>query len=265
MACQRKTKIMPRTKISRCLHLAALLLAATSLSACGNTFDRLAHVGQQPAVNPVQNPAERQGPVTMPMPTPSTAERQANSLWRPGSRAFLKDQRASQVGDIITVVMTFAGEGGSLAGTNSRTRGNTETTGATNLLGYESSIWNRLPGTQGTITPSTLLGLNGTTSQTGAGTTTRTDAVTSRVAAVVTQVLPNGNLVIQGSSEMRLNYETRQVGVAGVIRPSDIDRLNQINYDRIAEARFAYGGRGQINDMLQPRWGNQVLDVIFPF
>ena len=156
-------------------------------------------------------------------------------------------------------------EGGSLAGTNTRTRTNGETTGATNLLGYENTLWNRLPGTQGTITPNALLGLSGTTNQVGTGTTTRTDTVTSRVAAVVTQVLPNGNLVIQGSSEMRLNYETRQVGVAGVIRPSDIDRLNQINYDRIAEARFAYGGRGHINDMLQPRWGNQLLDVLFPF
>jgi flagellar L-ring protein FlgH len=255
---------MTRTKISR-LHLAALLVAATSLTACGSTVDRLTRVGQKPEVNPIENPAERQAPVTMPMPTPNSAERHANSLWRPGSRAFLKDQRASQVGDIITVVMSFTGEGGSLAGTNSRTRGNTETTGATNLLGYENNLWGRLPGAQGAVTPATLLGLSGTTSQTGAGTTTRTDTVTSRVAAVVTQVLPNGNLVIQGSSEMRLNYETRQVGVAGVIRPSDIDRLNQIAYDRIAEARFAYGGRGQINDMLQPRWGNQVLDVLFPF
>jgi flagellar L-ring protein FlgH len=247
------------------LRLAALLVAATSLTACGSTIDRLSSVGQKPAVNPIENPAERQGPVTMPMPTPNSAERHANSLWRPGSRAFLKDQRASQVGDIITVVMSFTGEGGSLAGTNSRVRNNTETTGATNLLGYENTLWNRLPGAQGTVTPATLLGLNGTTNQGGSGTTTRTDTVTSRVAAVVTQVLPNGNLVIQGSSEMRLNYETRQVGVAGVIRPSDIDRLNQINYDRIAEARFAYGGRGQINDMLQPRWGNQLLDVLFPF
>ena len=89
--------------------------------------------------------------------------------------------------------------------------------------------------------------------------------MTSRVAATVTQVLPNGNLVIQGSTEMRLNYENRVVQVAGVIRPTDIDRLNQINYDRIAEARFAYGGRGQINDMLQPRWGSQILDILYPF
>ena len=249
----------------RRLHLVALLFAATSLTACGSTLDRLAHVGQKPEVNPVQNPAERQAPVTMPMPAPNTAERQANSLWRPGSRAFLKDQRASQVGDILTVVMTFSGEGGSLAGTNSRTRANTETDGTTNLLGFENSIWQRIPGVQGTITPATLLGLNGTTTQTGGGTTTRTDTVTSRLAATVTQVLPNGNLVIQGSTEMRMNYETRLVQVAGVIRPTDIDRLNQINYDRIAEARFAYGGRGQINDMMQPRWGSQLLDILYPF
>lgn len=256
---------MPSLKASRAVRLVAALVAATSLTACGNTLDRLTNVGAKPEVGPVQNPMERQAPVTMPMPTPNTAERQANSLWRPGSRAFLKDQRASQVGDILTVVMTFNGEGGSLAGANTRTRANTETDGATNLLGYENTIWQRLPGVQGTITPATLLGLNGTTNQQGGGTTTRTDTVTSRLAATVTQVLPNGNLVIQGSTEMRLNYETRLVQVAGVIRPTDIDRLNQINYDRIAEARFAYGGRGQVNDMLQPRWGSQLLDIIYPF
>ena len=256
---------MPRSTASRSLRLVALLVAATSLTACGSTLDRLANVGQKPAVGPVQNPAERQTPVTMPMPTPNTAERQANSLWRPGSRAFLKDQRASQVGDILTVVMTFTGEGGSLAGTNTRTRTTAETDGANNLLGFENTLWQRLPGAQGTITPATLLGLNGSTNQVGNGTTTRTDTVTSRLAATVTQVLPNGNLVIQGSTEMRLNYETRLVQVAGVIRPTDIDRLNQINYDRIAEARFAYGGRGHVNDMLQPRWGSQLLDILYPF
>ncbi len=256
---------MTRTKNFHRLHLAALLLAATSLSACGNTFERLTHVGQEPAVSPVTNPAERQPAVTMPMPTPNTAERQANSLWRPGSRAFLKDQRASQVGDIITVVMTFAGEGGSLAGTNARVRGNTETTGATNLLGYENTLWNRLPGTQGTVTPATLLGLSGTTNQTGSGTTTRTDTVTSRLAAVVTQVLPNGNLVIEGRQEIRVNFEVRELIVAGVVRPEDIESDNTIASSKIAQARIAYGGRGQITDVQQPRYGQQVLDVLLPF
>ena len=129
----------------RRLHLVALLFAATSLTACGSTLDRLAHVGQKPAVGPVQNPAERQAPVTMPMPTPNTAERQANSLWRPGSRAFLKDQRASQVGDILTVVMTFSGEGGSLAGTNSRTRANTETDRKSTRLNSSHVSESRMP------------------------------------------------------------------------------------------------------------------------
>jgi len=256
---------MPRSTTCRSLRLVALLVAATSLSACGSTLDRMMNIGSRPTFNPVQNPAERQAQVSMPMPAPNTAERQANSLWRPGSRAFLKDQRASQVGDILTVVMTFSGEGGSLAGTNSRTRTTSESDGTTALLGFENTLWNRLPGPQGTITPASLLSLSGSTNQAGTGTTTRTDTMTSRVAATVTQVLPNGNLVIQGSTEMRLNYENRVVQVAGVIRPTDIDRLNQINYDRIAEARFAYGGRGQINDMLQPRWGSQILDILYPF
>jgi flagellar L-ring protein precursor FlgH len=245
------------------IRVGVLLLVASTLAAC-NTFTRLSQVGQEPPLSKIQNPATVQPTVTMPMPTPIPIERQANSLWRSGARAFFKDQRANQIGDILTVTINIA-DTATISNSTSRTRNNAETANAPNLLGYER-IWERLPGANSTtLDPANLINLGSTTNSTGTGEINRTDTVTLRVAAVVTQVLPNGNLVVQGSQEVRVNYETRVLQIAGVIRPQDIRSDNQIPYDRIAEARIAYGGRGQISDVQQPRWGQQIYDVIFPF
>jgi len=258
---------MPRHPSRPLMRLAAVLLMATSLSACGNLFNRLSQIGEEPKVTPVQNPAERQPPVTMPMPAPVPLQQGANSLWRPGARAFLKDGRASQVGDILTVILdtSLTKDSVSISNETTEVRKNTDTAGTTHLLGYETTIWNKLPGAQGAVTPATLLDVSGQRSIDGKGTIARTDTVTTALAAVVTQVLPNGNLVIQGSQEIRVNFETRIVMVGGVIRQADIKSDNTITHDKIAEARFVYGGRGQITDVQQPRWGSQVLDILFPF
>lgn len=261
---------MIRSRTPALLRLAAALLMTTSLCACGNTFSRLSQIGEPPKVSPVENPAARQPPVTMPMPAPVTLAQNANSLWRPGARAFLKDGRASQVGDIVTIVLNSA-DTVNMSNNTVRKRTTTDSVNSKNLLGYENAngvaggIWNKLPGAQGIIDPSNLLNYGGSTDEEGTGTIQRTDTVALRVAAVVTQVLPNGNLVVQGSQEIRVNFETRVVQVGGVIRQSDIASDNTITHDKIAEARFIYGGRGQLTDVQQPRWGTQLLDVLFPF
>ena len=237
---------------------------AIAPGACTGTLDRLAQVGDQPTLTRIQNPQAVPGyqPVSMPMPPPLPNDRGSNSLWRPGARAFFKDQRANQVGDIVTVLITMS-ENASLSNTTERTRTNSESAAMPKLLGYEGKELRKvLPEA---LDPTNLIDLNSDSGSKGTGTITRSEALTLRVAAIITQVLPNGNLVLQGHQEVRVNFEARVLDLSGVIRPQDIAAANTITYDKIAEARIGYGGRGQITDVQQPRYGQQALDILFPF
>ena len=241
---------------------AVLVLLAVTLAGC-NALTRLSQIGDEPPLNKVENPAvlyENQ-PVTMPMPPPEVIVRQANSLWRPGSRAFLKDQRASEVGDILTVVIAID-DGAQISNTTERSRTSAENSSASALAGYEASLSAVLPTA---IDPTNLIDLDSTSNTQGSGSVNRDESIDLRVAALVTQVLPNGNLVIAGRQEVRVNFEVRELQVVGMIRPEDITSTNTISYDQIAEARIAYGGRGQISDVQQARYGQQIFDIIWPF
>jgi len=237
-------------------------VALAGLAGC-NALDRLSEVGQAPRLSAIENPAKLEGerPVSMPMPAPEVMERTANSLWRPGSRAFLKDQRANQVGDILTVVIKIEDKA-TISNTTKRSRTNAENANASSFLGYEQSLGQILPEA---VDPTNLVDLGSDSNSEGAGSVKRGEAINLRVAALVTQVLPNGNLVIAGRQEVRVNYEVRELQVAGLIRPEDVTSTNTISYDQIAEARISYGGRGQISDVQQPRYGQQVYDIIWPF
>lgn len=240
-----------------------LLAAATfSLSAC-NAFSRLSQVGEAPPLTAIQNPTQAPGyrPVSLPMPQATPYTRQENSLWRPGARAFFKDQRASQVGDILTVSISI-NDKALLDNSTSRGRTTKENSAVPNLFGFENQLQKILPHK---ADPANLVNVTGSTDNEGTGKIARDETVNTTMAAVVTQVLPNGNLVIHGHQEVRVNFELRDLQLSGIIRREDIDSTNTITQDKIAEARFSYGGRGQITDVQQPRYGTQVLDIISPF
>jgi flagellar L-ring protein FlgH len=239
------------------------LLGALALGGCANTIERLSQVGKAPDLSPIENPVAGAGyqPVTLPMPAVEPEIYPANSLWRQGARSFFKDQRARTTGDVVTVQVTIADEA-TLRSESRQTRDNTDNFSASHFFGLESELSNIFPDA---VDPNNLVDLESDMAHGGRGNTARTEEIKLNVAAVVTQVLPNGNLVIQGRQEVRVNFEVRELYVAGVARPVDITPDNQIRHDQIAELRVAYGGRGQITDVQQPRYGAQVLDVILPY
>jgi flagellar L-ring protein FlgH len=240
----------------------ALTLTATLLGACG-AADRLARIGQAPALSNIEDPTAQPGykPVRLPMPSPQFAAHSSNSLWRQGSRAFFKDQRARQVGDLVTVKVRVT-DRAELQNQTQRSRSGRDSMGVPNFFGVESNLPQILPNA---VDPGALVGTNSNTQTQGSGSVRRSEQLSTSVATIVTQVLPNGNLVIEGKQEMRINFEVRELIVAGVVRPEDIESDNTIDSTKIAQARIAYGGRGQITDVQQPRYGQQALDVLLPF
>jgi flagellar L-ring protein precursor FlgH len=245
------------------LQTTITLIACLAAAGC-TTVDRLNAVGQAPALTPIIDPRDRDGDrmVTMPMPRQETQLRQANSLWASGARSFFKDQRASKIGDIVTVMIDISDKA-ELSNQTTRTRTSEEAANITNLLGLENTIAQKLL-PEG-FSPEAALDLGADSTATGQGSVNRKEKVELTVAAVVTQILPNGNLVIQGHQEVRINFELRELSVSGIVRPEDISFMNEIKHSQIAEARIAYGGRGQLTDVQQPRYGQQIVDILFPF
>ena len=245
-------------KVLRTMGLA--LLTSSALSGCA-ALDRLKNIGEQPRLSAIENPTAVPGykPVQMPMPAAQPASYNPNSLWRSGARAFFKDQRAHQIGDILTVQVNITDKA-IIANETQRSRSNTEDSGITDFLGSKT-----IPDPAKALLPGRILTADSTASSDGKGSVNRSEALQTNVAAVVTQVLPNGNLVVEGKQEIRVNFEVRELVVAGIVRPEDIQSDNTIDSSKIAQARIAYGGRGQITDVQQPRYGQQVLDVILPF
>lgn len=257
--CRRATRPQRRPAWSAAL---ALMLAGTMLSGC-NLFTRLSEVGGGPKTSTIDNPTTRPGyqPVNLPMPAPQAAEINPNSLWRSGAKVFFKDHRAKAVGDIMTVKLSI-NDSGKLDNKTERQRGDSETASVPNLLGLEAEYKQFLP--QG-IDATKMLSFSNNHKTSGDGGIDRSEAVTLTFAAVVTQILPNGSLVVIGRQELLVNQEMRELLVTGVIRPEDIESDNTISHEKIAEMRVAYGGRGTLSGLQAPRWGAQVWDILFPF
>jgi len=253
-----------KRKIARnAMRLAALSLVAAALAGC-NLLTRMSEVGGEgPKLSTIVNPMARPDyrPVSLPMPAPLVAEDNPNSLWRAGAKAFFKDHRAKDIGDIVTVKLALA-DSAKLENKTERDRDDSENTSVSSLLGLEAELAKKLPQA---VNPASLIDFANRHSTSGDGEIDRKETINLTFAAVVTQILPNGSLVIVGRQEIRVNAELRELMVTGVVRPSDIESDNTISHEKIAEMRVAYGGRGTLSQIQQPRWGTQIWDIIFPF
>jgi flagellar L-ring protein precursor FlgH len=252
---------MAMLNASRILALSSAFAFATLTGGC-SSLERLRLIGEPPALASIDNPQTHAGykPVQMPMPAPQPAVYNPNSLWRSGTRAFFKDQRAHQIGDILTVTVNITDKA-AIENETQRSRTNKEDSGVTDYIGSKTLGASAAKA----ILPGRILTADSNASSEGKGSVNRQEALQTNVDAVVTQVLPNGNLVVEGKQEVRVNFEIRELIVAGIVRPEDIQSDNTIDSSKIAEARIAYGGRGQLTDVQQPRYGQQVLDVLLPF
>lgn len=244
-------------------RIMTVVITAGLLSGCG-TVGRLRDVGRPPRMSPAQDVVS---PVIEPSignegwahraatadGHPATPEEAANaSLFRTGAGAFFHDQRASRKGDVLTVRIRIADKA-VLDNSTIRSRSGSETAGLPSILGLL------------TKDTSKLIDGSSESKSSGAGNTARSEQIDTTIAAIVTDVLPNGNLIVQGRQEVRVNFELRELLVSGIVRPQDISRDNSILNTQLAEARISYGGRGQLTNAQQQRWGQQIYDALFPF
>lgn len=249
----------------------SLILVLPLVSGCG-AAGRLSNVGKTPRFTPQEELAVANAERSIARPdvidgldtqysTQQRPQASSASLFRDSAGGLFRDQRARAVGDIVTIKINVR-DRASVDNSTSRSRSGSERAGLASLFGLERPLSRLLPGNPDTAD---LVDTNSQSLSSGTGTTERSETINMTMAAVVTDVLPNGNLIIRGRQEIRVNFELRELIVTGILRPQDIERDNSIRHSQIAEARISYGGRGQLTDVQQARWGQQIYDALFPF
>jgi flagellar L-ring protein precursor FlgH len=264
---------MTKADLMRTLALLALAAGAAgcastpefaddALAAPGAVYNAAQRALGPPQLAPVETPEYLTGggERTMPQPTPTAYERGApNSLWRTGSTSFFDDQRATRIGDILTVNIEIDDKA-EISNSSDRTREASTSAGLTNFFGLEDAIGDALG-----IDPANMVTADAESEHRGEGAINREEKIELTVAAVIVDRLANGNLVIAGRQEVRINGELRELTVSGVIRPEDVTSNNTINHTQIAEARISYGGRGQLSAIQRPNWGQRIADTLSPW
>jgi flagellar L-ring protein FlgH len=235
------------------------LLFPLLLLGCG----RLDQVGKAPDFTPLEGSYQHHAMYSNALPEDADPDAPSDdsSLWTAGRSSLFGDRRATQRGDILTVVIEID-ESAEISNSTGRSRTGSEKMKIPSLLGIPQRIDDILP--EGAAMADAV-DTSGTSTFKGNGSVSRNEKLTLRVAATVVEELPNGVLRIEGQQEVRVNFELRELIVTGYVRPVDISRQNEITYDKIAGAQISYGGRGQITDVQQPRYGQQVADVLLPF
>lgn len=237
----------------------AFIVVFLLVAACG----RLDQVGRAPEFTQLEGSYQHHAMYSTPLPDDVVPETptDASSLWTAGRSSLFGDRRAAQRGDILTVVIEIDDKA-EISNSSGRSRAGSENMGLPGLFGIPQRLDEQLP--EG-ASMAEAVSTTGTSSYKGSGNVSRNEKLTLRVAATVVEELANGVLRIEGQQEVRVNYELRELIISGYVRPTDVSRQNEITYDKIAGARISYGGRGQITDVQQPRYGQQVADILLPF
>ncbi len=233
----------------------AVLAFIVVLGGCGfNPHE----INREPLMTPVGAGLRTERVPISSEPAPIPHYRPGNSFWQDNGADLFRDARAMKIGDVVTVKISIKDK----ASLDNNTERSRDSKRDFNLnLKYDMNTPLMKGSGDGNITS----GADGKTSTDSKGAISRSESIDLLIAAVVTGILPNGNLMISGSQEVRVNFEVRVLSVAGIVRPRDISTENIVSYDKIAEARISYGGRGRITEVQQPAWGQQVLDWLLPF
>ncbi len=241
-----------------------LLFLVFLLPSCSDQIEELKNVGKPPIMEKLAAPMYKDGyePIRWKQEDEEDGKKYANSLWQQGSSSFFKDRKARKIGDILTVTVKVKDKA-ELKNETKRDRSNSDSAAAPKLFGLENKWLGIIPA--GVADPSNLLSTSGKTNSNGKGEIKRDETIETNIAAMVTQILPNGNLVVHGDQEIRVNAELRKVTVDGIVRPEDISAANTVDSEQIAEARISYGGKGQLTNIQQPRVGNQIMEILSPF
>lgn len=247
-----------------CASITTDTIAQDTLAAPGVAYDAARRAMGPPQFTPVSNPSPLTGgqQQTMPQPNfPDATQRAPSSLWAAGSRSFFNDHRASRIGDILTVDIEIDDKA-ELSNSSDRQRESTTNVGLSNFFGLEQSLGQVF---NNAFDPENMIGAAADSEHRGSGAINREEKIELVVAAVIVDRLPNGNLIIAGRQEVRINGELRELTVSGIIRPEDVTADNRINHTQIAEARISYGGRGSISTVQRPQWGQRIGDAIAPW
>lgn len=241
------------------MMMRSLMVAVLALAGCG----KLGQVGRAPEFTGLEGTDQHYAMYSAPLPedVPAGTASDGSSLWTAGTDSLFGDRRAARRGDILTVVIEID-DSASISNSTGRSRTGQQKSGLPEFLGIPQRIDDSLPDG---ASMAEAYETKSSSSFKGQGTVSRKEKLTLRIAATVVEELPNGVLKVEGQQEVRVNFEMRELIVTGYVRPADISRQNEITYDKIAGARIAYGGRGQITDVQQPTYGQQVADIVMPF
>ena len=237
---------------------------------CLPSVERLNDIGRAPQMNQIESPVlqENYKPVSWPHNEVETLKNQesdkknSNSLWKTAYKVPFRKANSISIGEIIKIKIVID-DRATINNSTERSRGEKrEAKDTPNITGVlPDKVMHALP----FVDAMGNLITSGNSKNRGEGKISRNEKMKMDIAAMVTQILPNGNLIINGNQQIRINHELREISIEGIVRPEDIDSNNSISSDKIAEARISYGGRGLISDVQQPKIGNQIIDMVSPF